>query len=162
MIWTCPAPADIDGLIIDGPTTGADRAILVGYLAHQRATLLNVCAGLTAEQLAARPVLPSTSSLAGLIRHLAEVERVWLRQRVARRDVPPLHGGPGGPTDFLAAAASTADVDVRGLRAERRLADEAVAAVALSEEIDLRDETASRAADPAGVPDDADPFAQTP
>ncbi len=79
--------------------TGEDRHILAGYLARQRATLLRVCAGLTGEQLAARPVPPSTVSLLGLIRHLAKVEQVWLRQRVAGQDVPPLHGGPGDDTD---------------------------------------------------------------
>lgn len=142
MTWTCPAPADADAAV-DGPTTGDDRAILVGYLAYQRSTLLHVCAGLTAEQLAMRPVPPSTLSLAGLIRHLAKVERVWLRHRVARHDVPPLHGGPGDPTDFDAAAPSSAEADVRGLLEEWSLADAAVAGVPFAHEIDVHGETLS-------------------
>jgi hypothetical protein len=74
MTWTAPAPGPVDG-----PTAGDDRPILEGYLHWQRATLLNICAGLTGEQLALRPVPSSGLSLLGLIRHLAKVERVWLR-----------------------------------------------------------------------------------
>ena len=38
------------------------------------------CEGLTAEQLAARSVPPSTMSLLGMIRHLARVEHDWTRR----------------------------------------------------------------------------------
>ncbi|MGH3612841.1 MAG: DUF664 domain-containing protein [Pseudonocardia sp.] len=79
-----------------------------------------MCAGLTGEQLAARPVPPSTLSLLGLVRHLAKVERVWLRQRVAGQDVPALHGGPGDPEDFVGADPAGAEREVRALREEWR------------------------------------------
>jgi hypothetical protein len=79
--------------------TGDDRGILEGYLAWQRRTLLNVCAGLTAEQLAARPAPPSTLSLPGLVRHLAKVERIWLRQRAASQEMASLYGGAGNDAD---------------------------------------------------------------
>jgi uncharacterized damage-inducible protein DinB len=141
--WTSPSPAVVDGLITEGPMTGADRPILEGYLAWHRATLLNVCAGLTGEQLAARPVPPSTLSLLGLVRHMAKVERIWLRQRVAGQDVPPLHGGPGDDTDFHRADAACAERDVQTLLEEWRLGDEAVAAVPFTHEIDMRGETMS-------------------
>jgi uncharacterized damage-inducible protein DinB len=118
--------------------TGEDRPILEGYLAWQRATLLSVCAGLTGEQLAALPVPPSTLSLLGLVRHLAKVERVWLRQRVAGQDIPPLHGGPGNDTDFHQVDPSRAEQEVQALREEWRLADEAVAGVPFAHEIDFR------------------------
>lgn len=138
MSWTSPAAAHVDG-----PMTGEDRPILEGYLAWQRATLLNVCAGLTGEQLAARPVPPSTLSLLGLVRHLAEVERIWLRQRVAGQDVAPLHGGPGDDTDFDRVDPAHAEQQVRALREEWRRADEAVAAVPFTHEIDFRGDTMS-------------------
>jgi len=80
--------------------TGDDRGIFEGYLAWQRTTLLNVCAGLTAEQLVGRALPPSTLSLLGLVRHLAKVERIWLRQLVAGQEVPSLYGGPGNDVDF--------------------------------------------------------------
>ena len=47
MTWTVPTPSPADG-----PMTGDDRPILEGYLNYQRSTLLNICAGLTGEQLA--------------------------------------------------------------------------------------------------------------
>jgi hypothetical protein len=48
-------------------------------------------AGLDAEQLARRSVPPSTMSLLGLIRHLADVERNWFRRVMAQADAPPLY-----------------------------------------------------------------------
>ena len=47
MTWTAPTVSPPDG-----PMTGEDRPILEGYLNWQRSTLLNICAGLTGEQLA--------------------------------------------------------------------------------------------------------------
>jgi len=123
--------------------TGDDRPILEAYLARQRTTLLRVCTGLTGEQLAARPLPPSTLSLLGLVRHLAKVERVWLRQRVAGQDIPPLHGGPGDDTDFDQVDAARAEQEVRALREEWRLGDEAVAAVPFTHEIDFRGDAMS-------------------
>lgn len=60
MTWKAAEPDPVPG-----PMIGEDRGILEGYLGWQRLTLLNVCAGLTAEQLAARPVPPSGLSLLG-------------------------------------------------------------------------------------------------
>ncbi|MEV6975241.1 DinB family protein [Kitasatospora sp. NPDC093806] len=56
-----------------------ERATLVSFLDFQRDTFAMKCAGLTTEQLRARPLLPSDLSLLGLTRHLAEVERGWFR-----------------------------------------------------------------------------------
>ncbi len=133
MSWTSPDPGPVDR-----PRTGDERRMLEGLLAEQRATLLRVCAGLTPEQLAARPVPPSTLSLLGLVRHLAKVERVWLRQRVAGQDVPALHGGPGHPADLADVDPARAEDEVAALVEEWRLADEAVAAVPATHEIDFR------------------------
>jgi uncharacterized damage-inducible protein DinB len=110
--------------------TGDDRPILEGMLAHQRATLLNVCAGLTAEHLASRP-LPSTGlSLLGLVRHMAKVERVWFRKRVAEEDVPHLHDFEArDDTDFNQIDPADAPDAVEQLRDEWVLADRAVAGV---------------------------------
>lgn len=138
--WISPAPTSSIGVITDGPMVGADRPVLEGFLARQRSTLLNVCAGLTGEQLAARPVPPSNLSLLGLVRHLTKVERIWLRQRSAGLDVPPLHGGPGDDTDFDEADAARAEAEVAAMVTEWRLADEAVAAVPFDREIDFRGE----------------------
>jgi uncharacterized damage-inducible protein DinB len=71
-----------------GTSLGDEKATLVEFLRSQRLTLEVKCSDLTAEQLARRSVEPSTMSLLGLIRHLAEVERQWFRQRVAGLEVP--------------------------------------------------------------------------
>ncbi len=72
-----------------GPTLGDERATLVEYLRCQRLTLELKCSGLDAADLARRSVEPSTMSLLGLVRHMAEVERRWFRQRMAGQDAPP-------------------------------------------------------------------------
>src|ERR1700691_466462 len=66
-----------------GPRLGGERATLAEFLRCQRLTLELKCAGLDAEQMARRSVEPSTMSLLGLLRHMAEVERNWFRNRFA-------------------------------------------------------------------------------
>src|SRR6266550_2513123 len=68
-------------------TTGDERATLTGFLDYHRGTLEWKCAGLTPEQLARRAIAPSTLSLLGLVRHLADVERSWFRERLAGEGV---------------------------------------------------------------------------
>jgi uncharacterized protein DUF664 len=72
----------------DEPAENNERAVLLDYLQHYRLTLQLKCAGLDAEQLARRSVPPSTMSLLGLVRHLAGVEQVWFRIRMAGQNVP--------------------------------------------------------------------------
>jgi hypothetical protein len=66
-----------DALRISEPADGDERSILLGWLAFHRDALAAKCAGLDAAQLAARSAPPSTLSLLGLVRHLAEMERVY-------------------------------------------------------------------------------------
>ena len=56
--------------------------MLDGWLDWHRQTLLHKCAGLTSGQLKQRAVEPSSLSLLGLVRHMAEVERSWFRRRL--------------------------------------------------------------------------------
>jgi hypothetical protein len=49
------------------------------------------CSGLDAEAMARRSVEPSTMSLLGLVRHLAEIERGSFRETMAGQDVPRLY-----------------------------------------------------------------------
>jgi uncharacterized damage-inducible protein DinB len=86
------------------PATGDERTMLAGWLDFHRATLEMKCAGLTPAQLATRAVEPSTLSLLGLVRHLADVERSWFRRRLAGEDAPPLYFSdedPDGDFDNL-------------------------------------------------------------
>ena len=71
-----------------GPRLGGERATLAEFLRAQRLTLELKCDGLNPEQMASRSVYPSTMSLLGLVRHMAEVERKWFRIRFAERDLP--------------------------------------------------------------------------
>ncbi|MGB3442655.1 MAG: DinB family protein [Actinophytocola sp.] len=93
------------------PTTGDERTVLAGVLAAQRATLVAKCAGLDAA-LADRSVPPSTLSLLGLVRHLADVERRWFRQVLAKEDAPPRFSTDADPDgDFDGATADPAVAD---------------------------------------------------
>jgi len=65
--------------------------MLTGWLDHHRAILRWKCEGLSDEQLRQRAVLPSTLSLLGLVRHMAEVERGWFRQVFTGEGVPDLY-----------------------------------------------------------------------
>ncbi len=132
MTWTAPTLEPVDG-----PLTGADRPILEGYLNWQRVTLLNICAGLTGEQLAIRPIPSSNLSLLGLIRHLAKVERIWFRQRAAGQPVPPLYDpARGKDADFNDAIAAEAEADIARLREEWRQADAAAADLGFEDTLD--------------------------
>ena len=99
--WTAP-----DVTRIDEPFTGPERGILDGFLDWHRATLLWKCAGLTGEQLALGSVTPTNLSLLGIVRHVADTERAWIRIRFRGEPLPRLydyedvafeHADPAGP-----------------------------------------------------------------
>ena len=77
-----------------GPRLGDERTTLVEALRCLRLTLEIKCAGLDAEQMARRAVEPSTMSLLGIVRHLAEIERAGFREMMAGHDVPRLFCSP--------------------------------------------------------------------
>ena len=85
--WTAPAVERVDP-----PDVAGERAALEGWLDYHRQTLLWKCAGLTADQLRQRAVPPSSLSLLGLVRHMADVERAWFRRRIAGEDIDRLWG----------------------------------------------------------------------
>jgi hypothetical protein len=74
----------------NGPSLVDERTTLVEVLRSARLTLEMKCSGLDAEAMARRSVEPSTMSLLGLVRHLAEMERKTFREMMAGQDVPPL------------------------------------------------------------------------
>jgi hypothetical protein len=73
-----------------GPSRGDERTTLVESLRCQRLTLEMKCSGLDAEAMARRSVEPSTMSLLGLVRHLAEQERRTFREMMAGQEAGPL------------------------------------------------------------------------
>jgi len=95
-----------------------EKATLREYLGNYRLTLDMKCGGLDAEQLARRSVAPSTLSLLGLIRHLAQVENHWF-QRV-------LQGKTDRPRLFK--RDDDQDADFNGAVADPAVVEEAFAA----------------------------------
>ena len=68
------------------PYLGDEAETLAGFLDFHRATLLWKLEGLDDEQLR-RPMVPSGTSLLGMVKHLAYVERWWFQQVWAGREV---------------------------------------------------------------------------
>jgi hypothetical protein len=125
-----------------------ERESLEGWLDFHRATLLFKCQGLTGDQLTGRGVAPSSLSLLGLVRHMAEVERWWFRRLFAGQDgLGDLFCSEEFPDgEFDLAEASGAEADFATFATECALARQATAGRSLDEtfvgrhgnEIDLR------------------------
>jgi uncharacterized damage-inducible protein DinB len=62
------------------PSFGSERDVLRAFLDYHRATLSMKCGGLSDVELRQQSMPPSTLSLLGLVRHMAEVERAWFRR----------------------------------------------------------------------------------
>ena len=132
-MWTTP---ENDPRTYGNPV--GEKATYQEYLGNYRLTISMKCHGLDADQLARRSVPPSTMSLLGLVRHLAQVENHWF-QRVlrGRTDVPRLYKREDDPDwDFNGATEDpemVADAFATW-RAETGKADEWIVAL---EEADL-------------------------
>ena len=103
----------------DPPTLADERDTLAAYLRWQRETLELKCSGLDAEQLARRAVEPSTMSLLGLIRHMADVERGWFRRGMAAEQAPPIFYSKAEMDGDFDGAVADADVVAEAWRAWR-------------------------------------------
>ncbi|WP_327281947.1 MULTISPECIES: DinB family protein [unclassified Streptomyces] len=100
-------PADDPRNNEDSPD--GELATLLDFLTNYRITLRMKCEGLDPEQLARRSVPPSTMSLLGLLRHIAEVERDWRNWITDGDPLPKLYGEKDA--DFAGAVADQAVVD---------------------------------------------------
>lgn len=87
-MWMDPAQ---DPRFATGTELEGERATLLDYLRAYRLAIELKCADLDAAQMARRSVPPSTMSLLGLVRHMADVERNWFRRVMANADAPPLY-----------------------------------------------------------------------
>ncbi|MET9469466.1 DinB family protein [Streptomyces sp. NPDC006544] len=124
-MWADPDadPRNKDGSrVVEG-----ELATLQDFLEGYRLTVRMKCEGLDAEQLARRSVPPSTMSLLGLVRHLAEVERDWSNWIHDGEPLPKLYGAKDA--DFHGAVAEQAVVDAafRDLEREQAATDAALA-----------------------------------
>ena len=97
---------------VDPPYVAPEREMLESWLEFHRATLLWKCDGLDDEQLRFRSVEPSSMSLLGLVRHMAEVERNWFRRVLDHQDAPGIYydaSNPDGDFDDVDHADIAAD-----------------------------------------------------
>jgi uncharacterized damage-inducible protein DinB len=67
-------------------TSGDERRVLAAVLEYQRETIVMKTEGLD-DEAARRPGVPSGTSPAGVVKHLAHVERWWFHAVFAGRDV---------------------------------------------------------------------------
>lgn len=117
-MWVDP---DVDPRDNLGPSPDGEFETYQDYLRNYRLTVQMKCDGLTPQQLAIHSVPPSTMSLLGLIRHLAEAERDW-RNWISEDDPLPKIYGPRD-ADFDDALGEQSDVDSAFLILEREQAE---------------------------------------
>lgn len=114
MSWTAPA---VERAFT--PDEGDEATLLSAFLEFHRETLLWKCSGLTGDQLAQRSITTTGMSLLGLLRHLTDVERQWLRIVGDGENVESLYWGkPGRDSDFDDVTAADAERDYGAYIAE--------------------------------------------
>jgi uncharacterized damage-inducible protein DinB len=86
------------------------------------------CEGLDPEQLARRSVPPSTMSLLGLVRHLAEVERDWRNWITDEEPLAKLYGKRDADFDEAAPEQAAVEAARADLAREQAATDAALAA----------------------------------
>jgi uncharacterized damage-inducible protein DinB len=130
MTWTAPAITRTEP-----PEVAGEREAVQAWLDYHRATLLFKCAGLSGEQLTKRAVPPSSLSLLGLVRHMAEVERSWFRSRFrGDAELGSVYCSDEYPDgDFDLTDPEHAKQDLATFRRECELADAAVADAGLDD-----------------------------
>jgi uncharacterized damage-inducible protein DinB len=98
---------------IDTPRCADERTMLEAWLEFHRATLATKCQALSGDQLRIRSVEPSSLSLLGLVRHMADVERGWFRRCLAGEDLKSIYStkeNPDGDFDDVDEADPEADM----------------------------------------------------
>jgi hypothetical protein len=72
----------------DPPTAAGERETLTGFLDYFRATVVMKASGLT-DADGAKRLVPSLTTVSGLVQHLTDVEQFWFQDRIdGRHDVP--------------------------------------------------------------------------
>ncbi len=80
----------------DPPSDSDELHMLVGWLDYQRETVPAKVEGVTLED-AVRPLVPSGTTLLGLVKHLAYVERYWFRMMFVGQRLPDIWTDPNDP-----------------------------------------------------------------
>ncbi|MFF1510158.1 DinB family protein [Streptomyces sp. NPDC058326] len=124
-MWVDP---DKDPRHSEAASQDGELATLRDFLGGYRLTLRMKCEGLNPEELARRSVPPSTMSLLGLVRHLAEVERDWRNWILPGDPEPTLYGDADGDFNGAVAEQTVVDGAFADLAREQAATDEALAA----------------------------------
>ena len=118
------------------PFEADERTTLTAFLDFQRATLAFKCDGLTEEQLRQQAVPPSSLSLLGMVRHMAEVERNWFRPVLGGEEMATIFAPD---MDWEAAFRDVATADVaEAFRIWQAECDHARALVAAAPSFDVK------------------------
>lgn len=117
-MWADPADDPRNDDSPDG-----ELATLQDFLSNYRLTLRMKCEGLDSEQLARRSVPPSTMSLLGLLRHLAEVERDWRNWITSDDPLLKLYGDADADFDGAVADQTMVDAAYADLAREQAATD---------------------------------------
>jgi uncharacterized damage-inducible protein DinB len=80
---------------VEPPSIAGEREMLRDFLDFHRGTLVMKCEGLSDDDLRRQSMPPSTLSLLGLVRHMAEVERQWFRRVINGEDIPLVWSADG-------------------------------------------------------------------
>ncbi|MFJ9692327.1 DinB family protein [Kitasatospora sp. NPDC101183] len=118
---------------VDPPMAADETPTLNAWLDYHRNTLALKCQGLTDDQLRLRSVPPSTLSLLGLVRHMAEVERYWFQSILLGEEIGTGHFcGPDNPDgDFDDVDTADVAADLALWRAEVEASRVAAAGLSL-------------------------------
>ena len=122
---------------VDPPFQDPERESLTSWLRYHRDTLAMKCDGLDPDQLCERSVPPSSMSLIGLVRHMADVERSWFRRLLAGESSdtagPIYYSDDDIDGDFDNVDPATVDEAFATWRGECARADEIVATLDLDD-----------------------------
>ncbi len=125
---------DVAQFRTDPPRVADERPMYQAWLDFHRGTLLCKCVGLTDAQLKSASVPPSSLTLLGLVRHMAEVERWWYRTRAAGITLPDLYCPEDDEDgDFDNVADADVAQNLATFKAECLAADEAVRGMSLDD-----------------------------
>jgi hypothetical protein len=129
---TTPLPAEGDEF------AASERVTLEAFLRYHRAVLARKAEGLTDEQARVAACPPSDMTLLGLVRHMADVERIWAQWLFAGGANEPIfygdaHPGADPDGDFHPPEGATLDEAFDAYWAQIAAADEVYAAAELDE-----------------------------
>ena len=128
---TTPLPEGNNGTI-------DERAMLESFLSYMRTVLVRKGEGITDEEARRATCPPSDLTLLGLIRHMAEVERIWSQWLFLDRPNEPIYYGDAHPDgdedgDFHAPPGATLAEAFETFWAQVAIADEIYAAASLDD-----------------------------